>query len=148
MSALTVALEGQATVKQADVRSGRRPTRASARRSLWTTEQLLGQPKTWTAPSKSGEPLFCGVWSEDEIRSVEGPGCYARNRFLDAAGAAPKEPPLRVRFYFARSMLTLRMLSLCLLKYGAMSSSNALSASSRSGVPSGKCSSNHALPHA
>ncbi len=22
---------------------------------------------------KSGEPLFCGVWREDEIRSVEGP---------------------------------------------------------------------------
>jgi hypothetical protein len=33
---------------------------------------------------RSGEPLFCGVWSEDEIRSVEGPdvlrGGSRRNR--------------------------------------------------------------------
>ena len=25
------------------------------------------------ADRKSGEPLFCGVWSENEMRSVEGP---------------------------------------------------------------------------
>jgi hypothetical protein len=44
--------------------------------------------KQWTERGKSGEPLFCGVWSEDEIRSVEGLRCYARNRFVDAGGAA------------------------------------------------------------
>ena len=34
---------------------------------------------------KSGLPLY-----EDEIRSVEGPGCYTGNRL----GAAPKEPAM------------------------------------------------------
>jgi hypothetical protein len=34
--------------------------------------------------------IFCCGAREDEIRSVEGPRCYARNRFVDATRGGPE----------------------------------------------------------
>jgi hypothetical protein len=71
------------------VRSGRRPMRASARRSQGPPSSLEGvSPRavyTFAAggPPQVGKTSIQCPWMrlyEDEIRSVEGPGCYSSNR--------------------------------------------------------------------
>ena len=67
------------------MQSDRRQERASVSAQSWTTEQLGGfyrlDLSTFSLSldlGKSGKPLFGGVWSEGEIRSVE--GSLARHR--------------------------------------------------------------------
>ena len=51
-------------------------------------------------PPQVGRTLIFALWSEDEIRSVEGRRCYTCNMFVDAAkggpeGTAPEGQPHR-----------------------------------------------------